>query len=400
MAQRPSEGLRPGHDVPDLLAVRGWVFILICGLVFTAASPSWAEGRGRVHVHTVYSGQRLASIAKRYNVTVDAIAHANNLSQKRLIRPGQKLIIPSRGDEGGREARQLYDSGYLEKGKGARKSEPKPTEPKAAKPRARSAPQRRSTPQRGPRVHRVYRGQRLGSIAKRYNVSLSALCTANGIDRKTTIRPGQELVIPATDDLDGTRASQRRAELLQRHEDTTERTPARTPVRAKRSRSRSWQPYVKAPWRRGYVTLEGFGESWKGYVLGPGNRVLGGAKRAIGRVFKAGRLRAGVNTRLIRVLTRVSDTFGGRPIRVVSGYRATSYSRESRHKTGRAVDFSIPGVPNEALRDYLLTLPNVGVGYYPNSTFVHLDVRDHKTYWIDYSGPGEAPRYGEIKRLE
>ena len=122
----------------DLLAVRGWVFILICGLVLTAASPSWAEGSGRVRVHTVYRGQRLASIAKRYNVTVDAIAHANDLSQKRLIRPGQKLIIPGRGDEGGREARQLYDSGYLEKG--AKKSEPKPTKPKAPITTMSSAP--------------------------------------------------------------------------------------------------------------------------------------------------------------------------------------------------------------------------------------------------------------------
>jgi len=35
----------------------------------------------------------------------------------------------------------------------------------------------------------------------------------------------------------------------------------------------------------------------------------------------------------------------------------------------------------------------VGVGYYPNSTFVHLDVRSLPTYWVDYSKPGEPPRY-------
>jgi hypothetical protein len=33
------------------------------------------------------------------------------------------------------------------------------------------------------------------------------------------------------------------------------------------------------------------------------------------------------------------------------------------------------------------------VGYYPNSTFVHLDVRDTPATWIDYSKPGEPPRY-------
>ena len=85
--------------------------------------------------------------------------------------------------------------------------------------------------------------------------------------------------------------------------------------------------------------------------------------------------------------------FGGRPIRVVSGYRSRSYARESRHKTGCALDFSIPGVPNSVVRDYLLTLPKVGVGYYPNSSFVHLDVRRQNAFWVDLSGPNEPPRY-------
>jgi hypothetical protein len=58
-----------------------------------------------------------------------------------------------------------------------------------------------------------------------------------------------------------------------------------------------------------------------------------------------------------------------------------------------AVDFMIPGVPNEALRDFCLTFANTGVGYYPNSSFLHLDVRDQATYWIDRSGPGEPPQY-------
>jgi len=44
------------------------------------------------------------------------------------------------------------------------------------------------------------------------------------------------------------------------------------------------------------------------------------------------------------------------------------------------------------VRDYLRTLPGVGVGYYPNSSFLHLDVRGRSTHWVDYAGPGEAPR--------
>ena len=34
------------------------------------------------------------------------------------------------------------------------------------------------------------------------------------------------------------------------------------------------------------------------------------------------------------------------------------------------------------------------MGYYPNSSFVHLDVRKSASaFWIDYSGPGENAQY-------
>lgn len=48
-----------------------------------------------------------------------------------------------------------------------------------------------------PRVHVVAEGQTLGRIAKRYNITIDALCKANGITRREKIRPGQKLVIPA-----------------------------------------------------------------------------------------------------------------------------------------------------------------------------------------------------------
>jgi hypothetical protein len=44
------------------------------------------------------------------------------------------------------------------------------------------------------------------------------------------------------------------------------------------------------------------------------------------------------------------------------------------------------------VRDYLRTFKNVGVGYYPNSSFVHFDVRGHNSHWTDYAGPGQPPR--------
>ncbi len=46
------------------------------------------------------------------------------------------------------------------------------------------------------RVHVVESGQTLSGIAQRYGSGVDAICEANGIDKKTPIRPGQELTIP------------------------------------------------------------------------------------------------------------------------------------------------------------------------------------------------------------
>lgn len=59
-----------------------------------------------------------------------------------------------------------------------------------------------------PKEHTVYKGQTLGAIAKRYNVTIEAICNANGINRKDPIRPGQKLLIPDRNDQDGHQAAE------------------------------------------------------------------------------------------------------------------------------------------------------------------------------------------------
>jgi len=86
--------------------------------------------------------------------------------------------------------------------------------------------------------------------------------------------------------------------------------------------------------------------------------------------------------------------FEGRTVSLVSGYRPQSQG--SLHQTGKAVDLRITGVGNAEVVAFCRTLADTGCGYYPNSSFVHVDVRTPGTggvYWIDASGPGEAPRY-------
>jgi uncharacterized protein YcbK (DUF882 family) len=78
----------------------------------------------------------------------------------------------------------------------------------------------------------------------------------------------------------------------------------------------------------------------------------------------------------------------GRPeseIDIICGYR-TPWSNEflrsttqgvashSLHMQGEAIDIRMPGVSTSKLRDVALTLHRGGVGYYPESRFVHVDV--------------------------
>jgi uncharacterized protein YcbK (DUF882 family) len=258
-----------------------------------------------------------------------------------------------------------------------------------------------------PRTHRVYAGQTLGMIAKRYNVSVDALRNANGLRVGRPIQPKQELIIPDREDEDGSLARQMLENKAQaRDDDRAGRTALKDDRRGAVTKSASNKPeeapadYAKKPRRAGYVILLGTMGRWQGQAVTPKGRIPDPARRGFEKVLASWRTgsKEMIDEQLIRLVARVSDHFGGRPIRVVSGYRpwsATQYTPHSRHNLGQAVDFSIPGVPNSVVRDYCRSLGRVGVGYYPNSSFVHLDVRETKTYWVDYSGPGEAPRYAD-----
>jgi len=105
-----------------------------------------------------------------------------------------------------------------------------------------------------------------------------------------------------------------------------------------------------------------------------------------------------IDSRLVERLELAVDHFRkeGQPARVVliSGYRPRSSG--SYHGAGRALDFRIEGVRNEALVNYCKTLGDTGCGYYPNGVFVHMDVRDPgagHVAWVDTSRSGEAPHY-------
>ena len=90
--------------------------------------------------------------------------------------------------------------------------------------------------------------------------------------------------------------------------------------------------------------------------------------------------------RLLDLVYRAVCHFDGGAVHVVSGFRRDRAG--SRHTQGRAVDMRIDGVDNKELAAYLRGLGFVGVGFYPQSDFVHLDVRDASYFWVDDSAPG------------
>ena len=116
------------------------------------------------------------------------------------------------------------------------------------------------------------------------------------------------------------------------------------------------------------------------------------AKPRAGAPLPAGLRR--MDARLVERLQIVSDHFKGRGMHIVSGYRPNSVG--SFHATAQALDFRVDGVRNEDLVAFCKTLNDTGCGYYPNSSFVHMDVRAPGTghvAWIDASGPGESAHY-------
>jgi uncharacterized protein YcbK (DUF882 family) len=115
-----------------------------------------------------------------------------------------------------------------------------------------------------------------------------------------------------------------------------------------------------------------------------------------GTVFK-------MDARLPHMLYETARHYEGHRMEVVSGYRHPKVARnpKSPHKKGLACDFRMAGIANAALRDWLRkTFDHAGVGYYPNSVFVHLDNRKQgpSAFWIDYAGPGQEASYAENPR--
>jgi len=104
-----------------------------------------------------------------------------------------------------------------------------------------------------------------------------------------------------------------------------------------------------------------------------------------------------VEPRLLDSVYRIARHFSAHEIRVVSGYRTPKPSTHSNHGRGRAMDMVVPGATDDDVAKFAREAGFSGVGVYPVSGFVHVDVRERSYFWVDSSGPGRKSRlYGVL----
>ncbi len=291
--------------------------------------------------HTVQNGQTLAIIGEAYGVSAAKIAKATGLGDPDSVKPGQKVLVPgatavvavkAKPDENGSTGGFTVKSGKVVKA-GV--------------------------------MHTVQPGQTLAIIASAYGVKVSAILTANSLQSADSIKQGKAILIPGAKEVVAVKATQGKTLAMptkitvQRIHTGETKTLALFDGKGKMSKTE-------------YAKLE---------------KLMSDTET--GKKHK-------IHPRLCWLLKLVADHWPGSVISIYSGFRAykpSQYTKKSKHNLGRAVDFTVEGVSNVALMKFLKTFDNVGVGYYPNSYFVHLDVRETSAFWVDYSGPGESPKY-------
>jgi uncharacterized protein YcbK (DUF882 family) len=113
-------------------------------------------------------------------------------------------------------------------------------------------------------------------------------------------------------------------------------------------------------------------------------QALGSINRLL-RDFRTGEVHS-IDVGLLDLLTTLRAKLETKePINVISGYRSPTTNGKlhegssgvavnSLHMTGSAIDIAIPGRSLNTVRKVALDMGRGGVGYYPKSGFVHVDV--------------------------
>ena len=125
------------------------------------------------------------------------------------------------------------------------------------------------------------------------------------------------------------------------------------------------------------------GESYRPEALSAVNHIL--------RDHRTNEVNA-IDPRLLDFLCAIRSKAGPDAcLHIISGYRSPGtnrrlrqqgrgVARKSLHMKGHAADIRIPGLATSRLRRIALALRQGGVGYYPQSDFVHVDIGPVRTW--------------------
>jgi LysM repeat protein len=197
--------------------------LLVCLLAFLAPSVVMAQDT----IHVVQPGENLYRISLRYNVTVAAIAQANNIANTTRIYAGQRLVIPDlsravetslfagdptyhvvqRGEtlanianRYGLTVQQLVQINNISNPNRIQAGETLTVfaPPPGADPYAAVQQQSASNPAPplGASMYTVQAGETLADIAIRHGITWPTIVQANSISDPNSIYPGQMLIIP------------------------------------------------------------------------------------------------------------------------------------------------------------------------------------------------------------
>lgn len=128
-------------------------------IAFTAFGATAAQADEK---HKVASGDTVSALAHRYGTTIDAIIAANRLGARATIYSGDTITIPT---------------GASAKSATSAESSSKKATPAAA-------------------THKVAKGDTVWDISRKYNSTVSAIISANGLSKSAMIRIGQVLTVP------------------------------------------------------------------------------------------------------------------------------------------------------------------------------------------------------------
>lgn len=142
------------------------------------ASPRFARNFAKLpphertpyRLHRVARGETPTSVARRYGVSVRELLALNDLPPRARLTAGQPLVAPARGAAAGARDRAVSAEDFVARD----------TRLVALPPSG---------------VHVVRKGESLARIANRYNLRLDRLLALNGLTRRSTIRPGDRIVL-------------------------------------------------------------------------------------------------------------------------------------------------------------------------------------------------------------